>query len=203
MRTILVLGVLTGCESLPPTHSPLEPVKPPAPAAAPAPVVAAPAPAPAPDPFEEPEDPEPEAPEVDFSKLTPAQRMAVLNGDAPPVDPEAPPVPEPEPEPSPDTPVASPVAPATPVYAWDPATAPPATWGVRLLSTVNSTLPPRAVIGLPDGTEEVVQPGSMLPDHDLVVMAVGRHVIEVAHVVPDGVQARIETRTIQALFPSD
>lgn len=88
-----------------------------------------------------------------------------------------------------------------PVYAWDPETAPPATWGVRVLSTVNNTLPPRAVIGLPDGTEEVVQPGAMLPDQSLIVMAIGKDVVEFAQVVPDGVQARVETQIVKALFP--
>jgi hypothetical protein len=132
---------------------------------------------------------------------TPVEPAEPVQEDGPTPDPDVPRMEDPSASVEPvGEPVAEPVA-DTPVYAWDPDTAPPATWGIRLLSTVNTTLPPRAVIGLPDGTEEVVQPGAMLPEQSVIVMAVGKDVIEIAQVVPDGVQARVETRTITSLFP--
>jgi hypothetical protein len=203
MRMIMLVALVSGCESMDATGNPMKPVA--------APVVSEPAPA-APEGTPEPtqpdggteegfdfdadaqrEDPDGDAP-IDPIALLALQQGVVLE-DAPTPDPAlaAEPVAEPEPV------VAEPVD-VEPVYAWDPETAGPSTWGVRLLSTMNSTLPPRAVIGLPDGSEQVVQPGTMLAEHGLIIMAVGQNIIEVAQVVPDGVQARVETRTITALF---
>lgn len=74
-------------------------------------------------------------------------------------------------------------------------------WGLRLVSTVHNVEPPRAILGLPDGTETIVTAGAMLPEINAVVMAVGRQQIDVAYISPAGYQARVETRRITALFP--
>ena len=50
-----------------------------------------------------------------------------------------------------------------------------------------------------DGTELVVQPGQMLPEHNLVVLAVGGDAIQVARVTPQGFYAKVETETVGAL----
>lgn len=200
MRLILLAGLLVGCESLPPSEGgPLAPVASSTPST-PTPGDATPEPVSG---EQDGFDFDADAREPETDAVAEAPETGVVGeggGDAP----DAEPVPE---QPGDAEPIGEPVADPhepvsnTPVYAWDPETAPPATWGIRLLSTVNSTLPPRAVIGLPDGTEQVVQPGAMLPEQRLIVMAVGREVIEVAHVEPNGVQARVETQTLESLFP--
>lgn len=112
------------------------------------------------------------------------------------------------PEPDPVEPV-EPAAP-TPVEVpathrvWDPdQPLPEATFGVRVLSTLSHLQPPRAVLGLPDGTETVVQAGTILPDQHVIVMAIGRDVVQLARVVPEGYYARIETTNVHALFPTE
>src|SRR5690606_13949996 len=74
----------------------------------------------------------------------------------------------------PPPPVAEPERPATPevqVAVWDPERPlPEATFGVRVLSTLSHLQPPRAVLGLPDGGETVVQAGTILPDQHVIVM---------------------------------
>lgn len=74
-------------------------------------------------------------------------------------------------------------------------------WGLRLVSTVHNVQPPRAIIGLPDGTEAIVMAGTILAEQQAVVMAVGHQTIEVAYITPAGYQAKVETRRINALFP--
>jgi hypothetical protein len=74
------------------------------------------------------------------------------------------------------------------------------TWGVTLLATLLDVQPPRAVVSLPDGTERVVQPGTFLPEHRLVVLAIGRDAVQLAHIEPMGFKSRIETSTIRSLF---
>ena len=74
-------------------------------------------------------------------------------------------------------------------------------WGLRLVSTVHNVQPPRAILGVPDGTEVIVMAGTILADQQAVVMAVGRQTIEVAYITPAGYQAKVETRRINALFP--
>ena len=74
-------------------------------------------------------------------------------------------------------------------------------WGLRLVSTVVDAQPPRAILGLPDGTEAVVKPGTLLPEIGIVVLAVGRDSVQVAEVIPDGDHARVQTRTLSSLFP--
>jgi hypothetical protein len=90
-----------------------------------------------------------------------------------------------------------------PAEVWDPTQPPPGmSFGVRLLAVILDVQPPRAVIGLPDGREEVVQPGALLPEIGLVVLAIGRDAVQVAHVTPQGFYAKVETETIRALYPS-
>lgn len=97
-------------------------------------------------------------------------------------------------------------APAVPPVAaplWDPSvTIPEASFGIRVLAVVLDLQPPRAVIALPDGREQVVTPGAMLPAEGLVVLAIGRDAVQVAKVTPSGFYARVETDTIRALYPS-
>jgi hypothetical protein len=86
---------------------------------------------------------------------------------------------------------------------WDPSQPVPGTsFGLRLLAVILDVQPPRAVIGLPDGREEVVQPGALLPEIGVVVLAIGRDAVQVAHITPQGFYARVDTETIRALYPS-
>ena len=105
---------------------------------------------------------------------------------------------EPEPvvaEPEPVV-VSAPSAPVPPAVglASQPA------WGVRLLSTLPHAQPPRAALGMPDGREVVVAPGSMLPEAGIIVVAVGANNAQLAKVTPEGDHAEIETVTLQAQY---
>lgn len=73
-------------------------------------------------------------------------------------------------------------------------------WPVRLVRTLPETQPPRAILGLADGREIVVSPGSMVPDQNLVVMAIGKQTAEVARVVPAGDHAVVSPMTLTALY---
>ena len=73
-------------------------------------------------------------------------------------------------------------------------------WGVRLLSTLPHAQPPRAALGLPDGTEVIVSPGSMLPEAGIIVVSVGNNNAQLAKVTPEGDHAEIETVTLQAAY---
>jgi hypothetical protein len=84
---------------------------------------------------------------------------------------------------------------------WTPANAVRLAWGLRLLSTVNAATPPRAILGLPDGREEVVKAGDMLPDVGVVVLAVGHNVIQVGQVTAAGDHAKIESVFLQSMYP--
>jgi len=72
-------------------------------------------------------------------------------------------------------------------------------WPVRLVRTLPDTQPPRAILGLPDGTEIVVRPGSMVPDQGLVVIAVGREQVELARVTAMGDYASVSSLTLSSL----
>ena len=73
-------------------------------------------------------------------------------------------------------------------------------WPVRLVTTVPNATPPRAILGLPDGREVVVNPGSMVPDMGLVVVAIAPNSAEVARIAPAGDHATIETMTLRAQY---
>lgn len=108
------------------------------------------------------------------------------------------PPPTPEPAPAP----AAPAVPAVAAPIWDPSRPlPDVQFGVRVLGVLLDLQPPRAIIGLPDGREQVVTPGAMLPAEGLVVLAIGRDAVQVARVTPSGFYARVDTETIRALYP--
>jgi hypothetical protein len=139
--------------------------------------------------FEGEDRPDDEAkPPKDAAPLTPAEMFQGLGlGDAPPqVE-----------KPAEPAPAAAP-APAAPQWT---GSAPPVSWGVRLVSTVPDAQPPRAILGMADGKEAVVTPGTLLPDARIVVLAVGRDVVQVAEVTPEGDHARVATYLLQALYP--
>ncbi|GEM_PF-1233545 len=75
-----------------------------------------------------------------------------------------------------------------------------AAWGVRLLGTLHNAQPPRAALGLPDGTEVVVAPGSMLPSVGMVVITVGQDTVQVARVSPAGDHAEVEMVNLVAQY---
>ena len=75
-----------------------------------------------------------------------------------------------------------------------------AAWGVRLLGTIPHAQPPRAALGLPDGTEVVVAPGSMLPSVGMVVITVGVDTVQVARVSPAGDHAEVEMVNLVAQY---
>lgn len=75
-----------------------------------------------------------------------------------------------------------------------------AAWGVRLLQTMPNAQPPRAALGLPDGSEIVVSPGSMLPQAGIIVISVSADKAQLAKVEPQGDHANIETLTLFAQF---
>jgi hypothetical protein len=77
----------------------------------------------------------------------------------------------------------------------------PVQWPVRLLSTLPTAQPPRAILGLPSGEERVVSPGSILADQGLVVMMVTAGHVQLAKVEPAGDHATIETIEIAAQYP--
>lgn len=126
---------------------------------------------------------------------TPEEAAAAL-GLAPLPLGSAPPPPAPAAAPA-ATPVAVPVPSLT--SAFPP---PPQGWGVRLVSTVPDAQPPRAILGLADGTEAVVVPGDLLPQAHVVVLAIGRDTVQLAEITPVGDHAVVHTYMLGALFPS-
>lgn len=102
-------------------------------------------------------------------------------------------MPAPEPVVSPSTSVSSPAA----VPAFQPVGM---GFGVRLVSTTAQSQPPRAILGLTDGREVVVEPGTMLPDEKLIVLAIGQDAVQVAEVTPMGDRAKVESRVLQAMY---
>lgn len=202
--TALLLGA---CESIPPSGEPpwrvvavAEEAEAPEPVA-PTPAAVTPPEPEAPDvPGEEPSEVAPVAPEASAPEAAEADTLALqamlLGKPAPATPPPA------FPPPSESAPASA--APEARAEVWDPESPlPEATFGVRVLSTLSNLQPPRAVLGLPDGSETVVQAGTILPDQQVIVMAIGRDVVQLARVVPQGYYARIETQNVQSLFPTD
>jgi hypothetical protein len=110
----------------------------------------------------------------------------------------------PQPAPAAEAPAAPAPAPLPGLQApvWDPThPLPDASFGVRVLAVLLDMQPPRAVLGLPDGREQVVTPGAMLPAEGLVVLAIGRDAVQVAKITPSGFYARVDTQTVRALYP--
>ena len=73
-------------------------------------------------------------------------------------------------------------------------------WPVRLVRTLPETLPPRAIIGLPDGSETVVSPGTMLPKQGIVVISIGSTSVEIARIAPQGDYAAVQSATLTAQY---
>ena len=61
--------------------------------------------------------------------------------------------------------------------------------------------PPRAVLAFGDGSEHVVQPGAMLADQRVIVLAIGVDQVELARVEPRGDSAAVEPLTLRAMYP--
>ncbi len=108
--------------------------------------------------------------------------------------PAAPPVVEPPPVEVAEAPPAPPVAPPAPAVAMG------AEWPLRLVRTLPETQPPRAILGLADGRELVVWPGMMVPEQNLVVIAVGRSTLQVARISSQGDHAVVSQQTLTALY---
>ncbi len=192
MRLIVLPAVLLlGCEQVPSSGKVFQPVA-----------------------VAQPTSPAPRAAEVDGTEpLVPGEAPPADDADAPPevaaedllarmvgLTPAE--VTHPEPEPVVDS--APPIPVPVQIPAWDPSAPPPeaSSWGVRVLSTIVDMQPPRAVIALANGEEVVVQPGTMLPEARLVVMAVGRDQVQLAHVAPNGPYATVDTVTVAPLLPT-
>ena len=73
-------------------------------------------------------------------------------------------------------------------------------WPVRLVKTIPDTNPPRAILGLPSGEELVVSPGTMVPEHGLVVIAIGPSSAQLAQVTPQGDHAAVSPLTLQTMY---
>jgi hypothetical protein len=187
-----LVAILTACTSMEPSGSPLTPVRvTAAPSARPVAAPEGPTPAVPPnspfaedDPFlEGPEDPA-KAPSGTDAWL----RLQLENADNPPA-------------PTPEVKVIEAPAPAPSMPVWD-GQSPlqgDGSWGVTLLATMVDVQPPRAVLVFPDATERVVQPGTMMPDHHLVVLAIGRDAVQIAHIEPMGFMSRVQTSTVRKL----
>jgi hypothetical protein len=203
MRLVLCLLALAACQSVQPSGDALPPTHP-----RPRPVEEAPAKL-------EPAKDQPKAAgdaKVDAAPTADAMSDAELLAIAMGVDPATvkPATPSAQPTPAAGTPAAAaaglplPVAPAAPaapaVAPWTPGTRLEGSWGVRVVSIVADAQPPRAILGLPDGQEVVVEPGAFIESEKLVVTAIGREAVQVAHVVPVGDRVRIEDRTLQPLY---
>ena len=158
--------------------------------------------------------------------VPPADRTFAPRIDAPPVVAAAPPVDdlrtvpgepvvdaEPSPEPVPPAELyrglglgdVEPAAAASPAPAPAPAApaSPVAAAGmVWLVSTLPHAVPPRAILGAPDGSERVVRPGAVVEDLGVIVLAIGEDLVQVAVVQSDGDHATLEQRQLQALYPS-
>ena len=105
---------------------------------------------------------------------------------------------EPTPSAVPETPAPEPPAPQRVASSWQQQV--DKAWPVRLVTTVPNASPPRAILGLPDGREIVVNPGSMVPDLGLVVVAVSPGSAELAKIAPAGDHATIESVTLRAQY---
>jgi hypothetical protein len=68
------------------------------------------------------------------------------------------------------------------------------------VKTLPETNPPRAILGLPNGEELVVSPGSMVPAHGLVVIAIGPNSAQIAQVTPQGDHAAVSPVTLQTMY---
>ncbi len=93
--------------------------------------------------------------------------------------------------------IEAPVAPLLPIsnLPGDP-------WPVRLVATLPMAQPPRAVIGLANGDEKVVSPGSILADQGIVVLSVSTDRVQLAKIEAAGDHARISSIELSAAYPT-
>lgn len=73
-------------------------------------------------------------------------------------------------------------------------------WPLRLVKTVPEAMPPRAILGLPDGRELVVSPGTLVADQGIVVVSISRDHVELARVEARGDHASITPVTLLAQY---
>ena len=73
------------------------------------------------------------------------------------------------------------------------------TWPLRVVKTEAELNPPRAILGLPNGKEVVIQPGMQLVDEGLVVMSIGKRGVVLAKITAQGDHAQIESITLTSL----
>jgi hypothetical protein len=91
--------------------------------------------------------------------------------------------------------IPAPAAPAISNLPGDP-------WPVRLVATLPTAQPPRAVIGLANGDEKVVSPGSILADQGMVVLSVSTDRVQLAKIEAAGDHARISSIELSAAYPT-
>jgi hypothetical protein len=70
----------------------------------------------------------------------------------------------------------------------------------RLVATVPTAQPPRAILALWTGEEIVVEPGSWVEPARLLVLGVGRDAVDVAQVTPRGDRAVLSMHTLTAAW---
>lgn len=105
------------------------------------------------------------------------------------------PAPEPEPVAEPE-PLAGVVA---EVPAWNPSQPIVGNWGVAVLDTSPNAQPPRATLRFADGRPVAVQPGDLLSEYGVVVMAIGRDAVQLATVTAEGDHAKIQSQVIPVM----
>ena len=195
---VVPLALLTACAQTTPSSDVFAPVQP-----APAATTAAPAPTPVDDPelseiFDERTDEDMEAGDASADRLAAGLGLTGPVDEPAPVEPTAPAQPEPAAPVMPPAPQVLYIQPPT----WTPGTPLDGSFGLRLVSTVVDAQPPRAILGMPSGDEQVVQPGTLLPEVGVVVLAIGRDVVQVAEIVPAGDHARVDTRLLTSMYPT-
>ncbi len=179
----LLLGSMLACEPMTPSSNPFAPAT-----VRPSVVVGAEEAAAPADPrfadFEEPQS-------ISFEEL-----QAMAPEALPPVEPEPPTDPEPS---SPDAQAAHTSGTATPSAAAAPSVK-GLSWAVRLVATVPNAQPPRAILGLPDGREIVVEPATMIPEVGLAVIAIGAGTVQLARFTANGDHATVESVQLTPQF---
>lgn len=75
-------------------------------------------------------------------------------------------------------------------------------WGVRLVSVVPGAVPPQAVLGFSDGSNQVVKAGDLIPSAGLVIVAIGVERVQVVQVTPAGDHATIESKELSSMYPA-
>jgi hypothetical protein len=186
MQRLLILALLCGCEQIEPSGNPLQPAQVTAaqPTAVPVHVVDGAVA------VDEPE--EEEAFTLSSEELAPGSEVSPEDSPQEDVSPAA----APDPQAAAPAEAATPIPPPTLGWPQQMGTA----WPVRLVTTVPNASPPRAILGLPDGKEIVVNPGSMVPELGLVVVAISPGAAELAKIAPAGDHATIESVTLRAQY---